>query len=108
VALIEYLTEHLSLFELEPNGCEKAPTVKLFIKYQMTEQLVALFIQNQNLLPPEKMRIIGEFEMVTQDLLEVFGRNLEHHIDINQQNFIIDFVGLLKNLFDSLLYESMD
>jgi hypothetical protein len=93
VALIEYLTENLSLFEIEPKGCENAPTVKLFIKYQMTELLVALFIQNKDLLPQEKMHIVAEFEMVTQDLLEVFGRNLEHHIDINQQNFMSDFVG---------------
>lgn len=108
LALIEYLTDNLSLFELDPKGCGNAPTIKLFIQYQMTEQLVQLFIQNKKLLPEEKMYIIGEFEMVTQDLLEVFGRNQEHHIDKNQQNFIVDFIGLLKNLFDSLLNEAIN
>ena len=107
-ALIEYLTENLSLFEQEPKGCDNGTTIKVFIQYQMTEQLVALFVQNKALLPEEKMYIIDEFEMVTQDLFEVFGRNLEHHIDDNQQHFIIDFVGLLKNLFDGLLCHAVD
>jgi len=108
VALIEYLTESLSLFEVVVTTNPNAPTVRLFIKYQMTEQLVAIFIQNPKLLPEEKLHIVAEFEAVTQDLLEILSRNLEHQIDSNQQSFIIDFVGLLKNLFDSILCESID
>jgi len=108
VALIEYLTENLSLFEVAPKDHANAPTVKLFIKYQMTEQLVAIFIQNSQLLPEDKMHIVAEFEMVTLDLLEILGRNLEHQIDTNQQHFIIDFVGLLKNLFDSILCDPVN
>ncbi|NRA54538.1 MAG: DUF3802 family protein [Gammaproteobacteria bacterium] len=108
VALIEYLTENLSLFETRSESDSNAPTVKLFIKYQMTEQLVVLFIQHKNLLPEEKMYLIGEFETATQDLLEILGRNLKHQIDDSQKSFIIEFVSLLKNLFDSLLLESIN
>ena len=103
--LIGYLSDSLSLFEQQPKGCDDAPTLKQFIRYQMVEQMVMLFNEHKSLSQDERLHIVTQVDLVTRDLLEVLDRNLEHKIAQHQQCFIIDFSCLLKNLFDSRLFE---
>ena len=103
--LIGYLSENLSLFETKTKCDDDAPTLKQFIRYQMVEQMVMLFNEHKTLAQDEKLHIVTQIDLVTYDLLEVFGRNLRQKIDQQQQYFIIDFTSLLKNLFDSRLFE---
>lgn len=103
ISLIEYLSESIALFNQGHNEDHQPMTIKLFIRYQMVEQMSLLFEQNKFLIPQEKIYIVDEFDQAFNDLSEVLGNNMMNKITENQQVFITDFAGLLKNLFDSQL-----
>lgn len=100
-SLIEYLTENLSLFEQRAKSSNDGTTIQSFIRYQLVEQMSLIFAQNKALSVDDKIAIVVEFDHVFDDLSEVLGRLLSHNITHNQRVFIIDYFGLLKNLFDS-------
>lgn len=102
-SLIEYLSENLSVFELNENSDEQPMTINIFVRYQMVEQMTLIFEQNKSLIQQEKIYIFEEFDRVINDLNEVLGHNMNNKINKQQNEFITEFAGLLKNLFDAQL-----
>jgi hypothetical protein len=102
-SLIEYLSENLAVFGPSHTEGHQPMTIKLFIRYQMVEQMALLFEQNKLLIPQEKIYIVEEFDKAFDDLCEVLGQNIENKLTDSQRAFITDFSGLLKNLFDAQL-----
>ncbi|MDP2559626.1 DUF3802 family protein [Psychrobium sp. 1_MG-2023] len=102
-SLIEYLTEHLSIFNPAEQQEKHATTVKMFIRYQMVEQMALLFKQHPELLPQEKIYIVAEFDTAFDDLSEVLGMHIEQQTTPSQQAFLTDYAGIFKNLFDAQL-----
>jgi len=102
-SLIEYLTESLPLFKPSKTESQGGASIKLFIRYQLVEQMGLIFEQNKMLNVDERIYIVEEFDHVFNDLSEVLGRLLDHKITPKQRVFITDYCGLLKNLCDSQL-----
>ena len=102
-SLIEYLTEHLAVFEMSPQDEQHSTTLDLYVRYQFTEQMRLLFNQHTNLLEQEKLYIVAEFDKAYADLRQIMGANFKQQTTKQQQVFIKEFSGLLKNLFDSQL-----
>lgn len=102
-SLIEYLSESIAIFNQGHTEGYQPMTIKVFIRYQMVEQMSLLFEQNKFLIPQEKIYIVEEFDQAFDDLSEVLGKNMNNKITESQRTFITDFTGLLKNLFDSQL-----
>jgi len=102
-SLIEYLSENLSIFELDKDLDIQPITIDLFVRYQMVEQMTLIFEQNKSLIEQEKIYIFEEFDRVINDLNEVLGHNMNHKINKSQHEFITEFATLLKNLFDTEL-----
>jgi len=102
-SLIEYLSENLSVFELSKDLDDQPMTINTFIRFQMVEQMTLIFEQNKSLIQQEKIYIFEEFDRVVNDLSEVLGHNMNNKISKSQHEFITEFAGLLKNLFDAQL-----
>ena len=101
LSLVEYLTEHLALFEAEEDENPGTATLKQFIRYQLAEQMFLIFSRHKGLNADDKIYIVDDFEQVFSDLSEVLGRLLDHKATKAQRTFITDYVSLVKNLFDS-------
>ncbi|MGV2870660.1 DUF3802 family protein [Colwellia sp. E150_009] len=101
IYLIEYLTEHLSLFEnmlpVDPN----ADTVMTVIEEELSEQIISVCNQNEALAPNQRNAIISEVDTIVCDLEEVLARVLNNPISEQQAIFIKEFSSLIKNLFDT-------
>ena len=97
------MSENLAVFGPSHTEDHQPMTIKLFIRYQMVEQMALLFEQNKLLIPQEKIYIVEEFDKAFDDLCEVLGQNVENKLTDSQRAFITDFAGLLKNLFDAQL-----
>lgn len=102
-SLIEYLSENLAVFSPSQTEGHQPMTIKLYIRYQMVEQMALLFEQNKSLIAQEKIYIVEEFDKAFNDLCEVLGHNINNKLTDSQRAFITDFAGLLKNLFDAQL-----
>ena len=100
-SLIEYLCENIAVFSPTESEGQQPMTIRLYVRYQMIEQMSLLFEQNKGLIPQEKIYIVEEFDKALEDLYEVLGLNIYNKITESQRAFITDFAGLLKNLFDA-------
>ena len=104
VHIIEYLTEHLSLFENsagEPVGNESGMEV---IEQELSEQIILVCGQNEELTFNQRNMIIREVDAMVYDLEEILSGVVNNSVTEKQRNFIHEFAMLIKNLFDSELH----
>jgi len=101
VHLIEYLTEHLSLFEnVTNNEVSSTPTIIEKIEEELGEQIINVCMQNNRLTFNQRNTIIREVDSILYDLEEILSTVVNNPITIEQSSFIKEFALLIKNLFD--------
>lgn len=105
VHIIEYLTEHLNLFEKNPNTPAHGSTVMEVIEQELSEQIIAVCAQNEALSFNQRNTIIREVDAIVYDLEEILSGVLNNPISPQQLIFIKEWSLLIKNLFDSEIHE---
>jgi len=108
IQIIEYLTEHLSLFEsataTEQASNTSADTIIAVIEVELSEQIITVCSQNANLDFNQRNAIIREVDAILYDLEEIFSGVINNQASAGQKEFIKEFAGLIKNLFDSVIH----
>ncbi|WP_077340481.1 DUF3802 family protein [Pseudocolwellia agarivorans] len=100
--LIEYLTEHLSLFENMPHSPNSiSPSIIETIEEELGEQIINVCLQNSNLTFNQRNTIVREVDSILYDLEEILSTVVNNPISTEQLSFIKEFALLIKNLFDS-------
>lgn len=103
--LILFLSENLGLFATP--GAPGNKTVLQCIEEQIAEQIINLCMQHQELEVNHRSVIVREVDGIVYDLQEVLGGVLEQPTNNMQREFIEEFAGLVKNLFDSQIADLM-
>lgn len=101
IHLIEYLTEHLSLFENTLNAGQSTNTVMAVIEIELSEQIISVCSQNDVLTYKQRNAIIREVDAIFYDLEEILSGVANNPITAEQASFIKEFSSLIKNLFDT-------
>ncbi|ALP42451.1 DUF3802 family protein [Aeromonas schubertii] len=102
LALIEYLVESLGLFEQKGDEAG-GETIEHLVSDQVAESLIALCEQNPQLDSKVRFVIMREADSVVADLQEVLSAVWERPATAAQREFLIEFIILIKNLFDSAI-----
>lgn len=103
IELVQYLSEHLHVFATPKETSEVAPvTVRELFETQLSNQIMRV-CQQHDLDTTVRLDIVREADAILYDLEEVLASVLERYPDQAQQQFIHEFVGLVKNLIDSEL-----
>ena len=100
IHIIEYLTEHLSLFENSASDKHADESVMALIEQELSEQIIAVCNQNENLSFSQRNTIIREVDAIVYDLEEILSGVVNNKVSPKQQEFIKEFSLLIKNLFD--------
>ena len=100
IHIIEYLTEHLSLFENSASDEHADESVMALIEQELSEQIIAVCNQNENLSFNQRNTIIREVDAIVYDLEEILSGVVNNKVSPKQQEFIKEFSLLIKNLFD--------
>ena len=104
IHIIEYLTDHLSLFENSANTDSTQSSVLEVIEQEMSEQIISLCNQNETLTFNQRNTIIREIDAIVYDLQEILS-GVMNNSDTNEQlEFIKEFAILIKNLFDTEIH----
>lgn len=103
IHLIQYLTENLSVFE-NSQGKSIGQTIAEVVEVQLTESIMALCQQHTPMDADQRFAIVRETDAVLADLEEVLSGCWERQATQGQAEFIDEFIGLMKNLFDSLMH----
>ena len=104
VHIIEYLTEHLSLFENTQAANNSADTVMAVIESELSEQIISVCSQNQALTFNQRNAIIREVDAIVYDLEEILSGVVNNPVTESQAIFIKEFATLIKNLFDTEIH----
>ena len=101
IHIIEYLTEHLSLFENAIAIDKNADTVMAVIEVELSEQIISVCSQNRALTFNQRNAIIREVDAIVYDLEEILSGVINNPVTDQQNTFIKEFASLIKNLFDT-------
>ncbi len=101
IHIIEYLTEHLSLFENTIVVDNSTDTVMAVIEVELSEQIITVCSQNQALTFNQRNAIIREVDAIVYDLEEILSGVVNNPVTEEQRTFIKEFASLIKNLFDT-------
>lgn len=101
IHLIEYFTENLGLFAQSEQTETTDKTLSIIFEEQLCEQIITICSQNENLTFEQRNAIIREVDSIFDDFEEVLARLKDQKATPTQAAFIIEYTGLLKNLFDT-------
>ncbi len=103
-ALIEYFVESLSVFSSNDDkvGSE---TIDELVHELVASQIMVICEQNKDM--PQKLRfeVMSEADKVVSDLEEILSSVWLQKPTFAQINFLDEYIGLVKNLFDSVVSE---
>lgn len=103
IELVQYLTGQLPLFSQNQGVTQTASyTLRETLEETLGESLMALFEQN-DIEQETRLDIVREADAIMYDLEEVLSSVLDNHPTAEQEAFVVEFVGLVKNLFDEKL-----
>lgn len=100
LALIEHLALNLDVFADE-SGDTGLETVEDIVTDMIASNIMALFEQNPELHASVRFTLLKEVDAVVADLSEVLAGVWAKKATVEQINFLDEYVGLVKNLFDS-------
>ncbi|MPY24280.1 DUF3802 family protein [Shewanella psychropiezotolerans] len=98
--LIQYLTEHLGLFEGQEVVSVVGDTVMELFEEQLSAQIIMVCGQNPSLSFAQRNTVIREIDAIVYDLEEILANVAKRNATPEQTLFITEFSGLIKNLFD--------
>lgn len=104
VHIIEYLTEHLSLFENSAQHSASGKTVMAVIENELSEQIISVCSQNEALTFNQRNTVIREVDSIVYDLQEILSGVVNNTVTTEQHTFIKEFALLIKNLFDTEIH----
>ena len=107
IHIIEYLTEHLSLFEQANATTHHAPSVMAIIEQELSEQIISVCGQNEALSFNQRNAIIREVDAIVYDLEEILSSVSNNPVTPEQITFIKEFALLIKNLFDTEIHTKL-
>ena len=93
IHIIEYLTEHLSLFENAIAIDKNADTVMAVIEVELSEQIISVCSQNQALTFNQRNAIIREVDAIVYDLEEILSGVINNPVTDQQNTFIKEFAS---------------
>lgn len=101
-SLIEYLVQNLGLFET-PQHSNGEETIEELVSERIAGNMMAICEQHPELDPKLRFAMMQEVDAVVADLEEVLSIAWLRAPSPEQKAFLIEFIDLIKNLFDSVI-----
>ncbi len=100
IELIHFLTDNLSVFEEKAAGSGEL-TISDQVTEHIAESVILVCSQHPKLTSNQRFEVVRETDAIVNDLEEVLSTAWHKYPSPQQAEFIEEFVGLIKNLFDS-------
>jgi hypothetical protein len=107
--LIDYLTSNLDIFRSE-QAKESATnkSIEDLIEQELGNQIITLCIQHDELETNHRSIIVREVDGIVYDIQQVLGVFWNRPATEEQRVFIVEYVGLIKNVFDTAIANLID
>ncbi|WP_111977992.1 DUF3802 family protein [Algibacillus agarilyticus] len=101
IELISYFTENLDMFN-HTNDEQLDKTLRDLIEEHIAGKMISFFSQHASLDEDTRLDVVREVDTIVTDLEEFLARRLDQKATVQQEEFIVEYSGLIKNLFDSI------
>ncbi len=105
-ALIEYFIENLGQFSA-PGDQVGSETIDELVHELVASQIMAICDQNKDMPQALRFEIMREADQIVADLEEILSSKWKQKPTYAQINILEEFIGLVKNLFDASVAESV-
>ncbi|WP_432453637.1 MULTISPECIES: DUF3802 family protein [unclassified Agarivorans] len=102
VQLIGFLSDNLALFE-HTQAQQNPLTICDYVTEKLSDNVMLVCRQHEHLDSEHRFTVIREMDAVMNDLEQVLSGVWMSSPTQQQQQFIDEFVGLIKNMFDNQL-----
>lgn len=102
VHLIQYLTEKLEIFE-HPGASAAGFSVGEVIETKLADAVMRICQQHDPMSSDTRFLLVRESDAIVYDLQEVLSSCWDSAASHEQVEFIDEYIGLIKNLFDTAL-----
>ena len=106
--LIDYLSSSKEIFQNNQGAAADAPTLEAVIEEQIGEQIITLCTQHEELETNHRSIIVREVDGIVYDIQQLLSDYWEKPVAPHQIEFVAEFSGLVKNIFDSAIADLMD
>ena len=107
--LIDYLKSNLDVFsQSESPSAGVSKTVEDTIEQELGNQIIILCTQHDELETNHRSIIVREVDGIVYDIQQVLSDFWEQPVTDSQKSFIVEFVSLIKNVFDSEIATLID
>lgn len=106
--LIDYLTTSKSIFRNDAAPVVDMPTIETLFEEELSEQIINLCTQQESLEVNHRAIIVREVDGIVYDIQQILEEYWTNHSTEEQAEFIHEFAGLIKNVFDSAIAELLD
>lgn len=109
VELIDYLTSNLDVFRQGP-ASEQSDNkiIEDLVEQEIGNQIIILCTQHDELETNHRSIIVREVDGIVYDIQQVLGVFWGQKATDEQKEFIVEFVGLIKNVFDTAIANLLD
>ncbi|MER2493146.1 DUF3802 family protein [Catenovulum sediminis] len=101
IELVSYFTENLDLFQPDSSEQTIDKSVRDLIEEHIAQKIMSFFAQHDGLDQDTRLDVVREADAIVTDLEEFLSRRLDQPATKAQEAFVVEFAGLIKNLFDS-------
>lgn len=106
--LLDYLASNKAIFSESSDSPASEPKIELIIEEQISEQVIALCSQHEALEPNHRSIIIREVDGIVYDIQQILLEYWTKNATEEQAQFLCEFAGLIKNVFDSEIAALID
>lgn len=104
IQLIHFLADNLAIFERSgKSSSHSQETIGDIFSDHIANNTMAVCNQHPNISEKQRFVVIREIDAIVYDMEEVLSSTWHAVPSDQQMEFIEEFVGLIKNLFDSEL-----
>ena len=104
-AAIEYLIEHIHIFQ-EGSLDEGVQTIEDLCISNISNDVMTICKQHPEIDQDAHFKIMQEVDVVFEDISDVMQHVWDKYPNQAQKTFLDEYFMLLKNLFDSALFDS--
>ncbi|NVK25190.1 MAG: DUF3802 family protein [Gammaproteobacteria bacterium] len=106
--LIDYLSSSKNIFVDDSGPSDGMPTIETLIEEELSEQIISLCSQHEALEANHRSVIIRELDSIVYDIQQILLEFWQKPATEQQAQFIHEFAGLIKNVFDTQVAELLD
>lgn len=108
VELMEYLRSSQDMFDHREGVSPDAPELEQLVEQEITNQVITLCNQHQDLETNHRSIIVREIDSIVADMEQILTSYWHQQVTPDQEEFIKEFTGLVKNVFDGAVADLLD